>query len=86
MTTVDSNPPFDWMAAGAALGPTLAKYSALVVIGRDAVATGLVAVGIAHAQSRERSVAIGDLFADSPPLRALVRRSVRRLPSTARSW
>lgn len=72
MTTVDSNPPFDWMAAGAALGPTLTKYSALVVIGRDPVATGLVAVGIAHAQSRVRSVAIGDLFADSPPLRALV--------------
>jgi len=63
---------FDWERAGASLGSTLDSYASLVVMGADPVATGLVALGIAHSQSGERVVAIGDLFAESPPIQALV--------------
>jgi hypothetical protein len=63
---------FDWEAAGAALGDSLGAYTSLVVIGTDPVTTGLVAVGMARAQARTRRVAVGDLFAESPPIQALV--------------
>ncbi len=63
---------FDWERAGASLGSTLDSYASLVVVGADPVATGLVALGIARSQCGERVVAIGDLFAESPPIQALV--------------
>jgi hypothetical protein len=63
---------FDWEAAGVALGDSLGQYTSLVVIGIDPVTTGHVAVGIARAQARTRRVAVGDLFAESPPIQALV--------------
>lgn len=63
---------FDWERAGASLGSTLDGYASLVVVGADPVATGLVALGIGRSQCGERVVAIGDLFADSPPIQALV--------------
>jgi hypothetical protein len=62
----------DWEAAGAALGETLDAYHALVVIGVDPVATGRVAVAIGRVQAMKRRVAVGDLFAESPPIQELV--------------
>jgi hypothetical protein len=44
----------------------------IVVAGADSVTTGQVAVGIARMQSMHRRVALGDLFAESPPIRELV--------------
>jgi hypothetical protein len=44
----------------------------IVVAGADSVMTGQVAVGIARMQSLHRRVAVGDLFAESPPIRELV--------------
>ena len=64
--------PFDWEAAGEELGETLSSYHMLVVAGADSVITGRVAVGIARAQSMNRRSAVGDLFAESPPIRELV--------------
>jgi hypothetical protein len=63
---------FDWEAAGRDFGATLDGYSALVVIGNDPVATGRVAIGLARAQAVRRRVAVGDLFAESPPIQELV--------------
>ena len=63
---------FDWEAAGRALGETLDAYYAIVVAGTDPVTTGRVAVGIARGQSTQRRVAVGDLFAESPPIQELV--------------
>jgi hypothetical protein len=63
---------FDWENAGRELGETLSDYSALVVIGTDPVTTGQVAVGIARIQATHRRVAVGDLFAESPPIQELV--------------
>ena len=63
---------FDWEAAGRELGERLSAYHSLVVIGVDPVTTGRVAIGIARAQSDHRRVAVGDLFAESPPIQALV--------------
>ena len=63
---------FDWEAAGRDLGASLDTYHALVVIGADPVATGRVAVGIARAQALKRRVAVGDLFAESPPIQELI--------------
>jgi hypothetical protein len=62
----------DWDAAGAALGESLDAYHALVVIGVDPVATGRVAIAIGRAQAMKRRVAVGDLFAESPPIQELV--------------
>ena len=62
----------DWEAAGAALGESLDAYHALVVIGMDPVATGRVAVAIGRVQAMKRRVAVGDLFAESPPIQELV--------------
>ena len=56
----------------AALGDSLDEYNALVVIGVDPVATGRVAVAIGRAQAMKRRVAVGDLFAESPPIQELV--------------
>jgi hypothetical protein len=64
--------PFDWESAGRELGASLGAYHALVVIGSDPVVTGRVAVGIARAQAMTRRVAVGDLFAESPPIQELV--------------
>ena len=44
----------------------------IVVAGADSVMTGRVAVGIARMQSLNRRVAVGDLFAESPPIRELI--------------
>jgi hypothetical protein len=63
---------FDWEAAGRDFGGTLDGYSALIVIGNDPVATGRVAIGLARAQATRRRVAVGDLFAESPPIQELV--------------
>jgi hypothetical protein len=63
---------FDWEAAGQAFGETLDGYNALVVIGADPVATGRVAIGLARSQAMRRRVAVGDLFAESPPIQELV--------------
>ena len=64
--------PFDWEAAGEELGDTLGSYHMIVVAGADSVMTGRVAVGIARMQSLNRRVAVGDLFAESPPIRELI--------------
>jgi len=64
--------PFDWEGAGEELGDTLSSYHMVVVAGLDSVTTGQVAVGIARAQSLGRRVAVGDLFAESPPIRELI--------------
>ena len=64
--------PFDWEAAGEEVGETLPAYHMIVVAGADSVMTGRVAVGIARTQSLLRRVAVGDLFAESPPIRELV--------------
>jgi hypothetical protein len=63
---------FDWETAGRHLGETLNTHYALVVIGLDPVATGRVAIGIGRTQARYRRVAVGDLFAESPPIQELV--------------
>lgn len=63
---------FDWENAGRELGESLNGYYAIVVIGLDPVTTGRVAVGIARAQAFKRRVAVGDLFAESPPIQELV--------------
>ena len=42
------------------------------MLGLDPVVTGRVAVGLARAQSGQRRVAVGDLFAESPPIQDLV--------------
>ena len=63
---------FDWEAAGRDFGAALDGYNALVVIGTDPVATGRVAIGLARAQAAHRRVAVGDLFAESPPIQELV--------------
>jgi len=64
--------PFDWEAAGEELGDTLGSYHMVIVAGADSVMTGQVAVGIARMQSMHRRVAVGDLFAESPPIRDLI--------------
>jgi hypothetical protein len=71
-TTARPRRGVDWEAAGAALGETLDAYHALVVIGVDPVATGRVAVAIGRVQAMKRRVAVGDLFAESPPIQELV--------------
>ncbi|HEY4307055.1 MAG TPA: hypothetical protein VGM82_21465 [Gemmatimonadaceae bacterium] len=71
-TTARPRRGVDWEAAGAALGETLDAYYALVVIGVDPVATGRVAVAIGRVQAMKRRVAVGDLFAESPPIQELV--------------
>lgn len=63
---------FDWELAGRDLGETLGAYHAIVVVGTDPDITGRVAIGIARGQSFKRRVAVGDLFAESPPIQALV--------------
>lgn len=63
---------FDWESAGRELGASLGAYHALVVIGSDPVTTGRVAIGIARALAGSRRVAVGDLFAESPPIQELV--------------
>lgn len=63
---------FDWDGAGHELGASLDGYHAVVVIGADPVVTGRVAVAAARVQAAKRRVAVGDLFAESPPIQDLV--------------
>ncbi len=72
MTPPHTRRGFDWDSAGRELGETLGAYNALVVIGTDPVATGRVAVAIGRAQAATRRAAVGDLFAESPPIQELV--------------
>jgi hypothetical protein len=72
MTAPATERGFDWEAAGRGLGESLNLHHALVVVGHDPGQTGLVALGIARSQSAHRRVTVGDLFADSPAIRALV--------------
>ena len=72
MTDPRGRRPFDWEAAGEELGDTLSSYHMVIVAGLDSMTTGQVAVGIARAQSLGRRVAVGDLFAESPPIRELI--------------
>ena len=72
MTAPSTKRAFDWQAAGAELGDKLDGYHSIVVIGADPVATGKVAVGIGRAQGARRRTAVGDLFAESPPIQDLV--------------
>ena len=64
--------PFDWESAGRELGEKLGEYNAVVVVGLDPATTGRVAIGVARAQAAHRRVAVGDLFAESPPIQELV--------------
>lgn len=73
MTAPVTTKGFDWDNAAHELGEKLGEYNAIVVIGLDPVITGRVAIGIARAQSGRRRVAVGDLFAESPPIQDLVR-------------
>lgn len=72
MTLSPPKRAFDWEAAGQELGKRLSQYHALVVIGTDPVSTGRVAIGLARTQAAHRRVAVGDLFAESPPIQELV--------------
>ena len=72
MTAPSTKRPFDWQAAGEELGEKLDGYHSIAVIGSDPVATGRVAVGIGRVQGARRRTAVGDLFADSPPIQDLV--------------
>jgi hypothetical protein len=72
VTSPSGRRSFDWDAAGRELGQTLNDYHSIVVIGVDPTVTGRVAIGIARAQAFKRRVAVGDLFAESPPIQELV--------------
>ncbi len=72
MTASATERAFDWEAAGRGLGESLNLHHAVVVVGHDADQAGRVALGIGLSQSAHRRVSIGDLFADSPPLKRLV--------------
>lgn len=72
MTAPTMRRAFDWESAAREFGETLDGFNAIVVIGTDPVATGRAAVGIARAQAARRRVAVGDLFAESPPIQDLV--------------
>lgn len=72
MTAPPTKRPFDWQAAGEELAHNLDGYHAIVVLGADPVATGKVAVGIGRIQGAFRRTAVGDLFAESPPIQDLV--------------
>lgn len=72
MTSPPFRRGFDWEAAGHELGESVGEYHALVIVGVDPVTTGRVAVGVARAQAQRRRVALGDLFAESPPIQELV--------------
>jgi hypothetical protein len=63
---------FDWDAAGRDLGATLDGYHAVVVIGADPLVSGRVARSAARVPAAKRRVAVGDLFAESPPIQDLV--------------
>ena len=72
MTAPSTKRPFDWQAAGEELAHNLDGYHSIVVLGADPVATGKVAVGIGRVQGAFRRTAVGDLFAESPPIQDLV--------------
>lgn len=62
-------PPARWAAEGARVAPALEEVSAALVIGRDAAAAALVAIGLARSQPLDRRTAIGDLAQGAGPLR-----------------
>lgn len=72
MTAPSTKRPFDWEAAGEELGEKLDGYHSIAIIGADPVATGKVAVGVGRVQGLRRRTAVGDLFAESPPIQDLV--------------
>jgi hypothetical protein len=72
MTAPSSPKGFDWEHAGREFGEQLGAYHAIVVIGLDPTVTGRVAIGLARTQAIHRRVAVGDLFAESPPIQELV--------------
>lgn len=72
MTAPATKRAFDWEAAGYELGGKLDGYHSIIVIGADPVSTGKVAVGIGRVQATRRRTAVGDLFAESPPIQDLV--------------
>src|SRR5215467_14698294 len=72
MTSPATERGFDWEAAGLGLGESLNLHHTIVVVGHSPDQTGLVALGIARAQAAHRRVTVGDLFADSPPIRSLI--------------
>lgn len=63
-------PPAAWAAEGGRVASALEEVAAALIIGRDAEACALVAIGIARAQRSDRRTAIGDLSAGAGPLRA----------------
>lgn len=63
---------FDWGEAGRALGPSLDRVHALVVLGADPDATTEVALGIGRAQAMRRRVAVGELFGEAAPIERLL--------------
>ena len=62
----------DWEALGADASAAVEGAHAILVTGRDPVATARAAIGIGQVQSRSRRVAIGDLIGDVEPLIRLV--------------
>ncbi len=64
-------PASPWEDEGRRLAPVLASVSSAVVLGADAEATALVALGLARAEVAHRRVVIADLEGASPSLRAL---------------
>ena len=63
-------PPAAWAAEGGRVASALEEVAAALIIGRDADACALVAIGIARAQRNDRRTAIGDLTSGAGPLRA----------------
>ena len=68
MTSPNMLRGFDWERRWPRVSENSSAYHALVVVGADPVSTGRVAIGIARAQAAHRRVAVGDLFAESPPI------------------
>ena len=62
----------DWEAQGAEASTAVEGAHAILVTGRDPIATARAAIGIGRALSRSRRVAIGDLIGDVEPLLRLV--------------
>lgn len=65
-------PRFDWQHEGRLVGESLDGLHAILVLGDDATATALVALGIGRTQGRRRRVAVADLLGDAPPIQELV--------------
>lgn len=62
-------PPARWAAEGARAASALEAVASVLVVGREASAAALVAIGLARAQPGDRRTAIGDLAQGAGPLR-----------------